>query len=99
MVSQTRQSISVKKMELVKNNKTKQEKPMYSNNKEIRDVADVAARIMAGLPPLQEKLHPNQQKIDVHEPEKDKITAHDFKKLRAMKKTPDGKITQLRYAR
>ena len=44
---------------------------MYSNNKEIRDVADVAARIMAGLPPLQEKLHPNQQKIDVHEPEKD----------------------------
>jgi hypothetical protein len=37
-------------------------------------------------------LHPNQQKIDVHEPEKDKITAHDFKKLRAMKKTPDGKV-------
>jgi hypothetical protein len=65
---------------------------MYSNNKEIRDVADVAARIMAGLPPLQEKLHPNQQKIDVHEPEKDEITAHDFKKLRAMKKTKDGKV-------
>ena len=37
-------------------------------------------------------LHPNQQKIDVHEPEKDKITAHDFKKLRTMKKTPDGKV-------
>lgn len=32
------------------------------------------------------KLHPNQQKIDVHEPEKDEITADDFKKLRAMKK-------------
>ena len=31
--------------------------------------------------------HPNQQAIDVHEPEKDEITAHDFKKLRAMKKT------------
>ena len=61
---------------------------MYSNNKEIRDVADVAARIMAGLPPLQEKLHPNQQKIDVHEPEKDELTADDFKKLRAGKK-PD----------
>ena len=30
-------------------------------------------------------LHPNQQKIDVHEPEKDEITAHDFKKLRADK--------------
>ena len=63
---------------------------MYSDNKQIRDVADVAARIMAGLPPLQEKLHPNQQKIDVHEPEKDELTADDFKKLRAGKK-PDVK--------
>jgi len=36
--------------------------------------------------------HPNQQRIDVHEPEKDEITADDFKKLRAMKKTPDGKV-------
>jgi hypothetical protein len=66
------------------------EKPMYSNNKEIRDVADVAARIMAGLPPLEEKLHPNQQKLDVHEPEKDELTSDDFKKLRAGKK-PDVK--------
>jgi hypothetical protein len=32
------------------------------------------------------KLHPNQQKLDVHEPEKDELTADDFKKLRAMKK-------------
>ena len=32
------------------------------------------------------KLHPNQQKIDVHEPEKDKLTADDFKKLRGGKK-------------
>ena len=63
---------------------------MYSDNKQIRDVADVAARIMAGLPPLEEKLHPNQQKIDVHEPEKDELTADDFKKLRAGKK-PDMK--------
>ena len=39
-------------------------------------------------------LHPNQQRIDVHEPEKDKITAHDFKKLRAMKKDSNGKITK-----
>ena len=31
-------------------------------------------------------LHPNQQKLDVHEPEKDKLTKHDFKKLRSMKK-------------
>jgi hypothetical protein len=43
---------------------------MFGDNKQIRDVADVAARIMAGLPPLQEKLHPNQQKIDVVDDEK-----------------------------
>ena len=61
---------------------------MYSNNKEIRDVADVAARIMAGLPPLQEKLHPNQQRIDVVDDEK--IDGKDFAKLRAGKK-PDVK--------
>ena len=41
---------------------------------------------------MEANLHPNQQRIDVHEPEKDKITAHDFKKLRAMKKTKDGKV-------
>jgi hypothetical protein len=63
---------------------------MFGDNKQIRDVADVAARIMAGLPPLQEKLHPNQQKLDVHEPEKDELTSDDFKKLRAGKK-PDVK--------
>lgn len=33
-----------------------------------------------------EALHPNQQVLDVHEPEKDKLTADDFKKLRAGKK-------------
>ena len=57
---------------------------MYSDNKQIRDVADVAARIMAGLPPLEEKLHPNQQKIDVVDDEK--IDGKDFAKLRKMKK-------------
>ena len=36
---------------------------------------------------LTEGLHPNQQKLDVHEPEKDKLTAQDFKMLRAKKKT------------
>jgi len=41
---------------------------------------------------MEANLHPNQQRIDVHEPEKDKITADDFKKLRAMKKTKDGKV-------
>jgi hypothetical protein len=33
-----------------------------------------------------EAMHPNQQVLDVHEPEKDKLTADDFKKLRAGKK-------------
>lgn len=61
---------------------------MFGDNKQIRDVADVAARIMAGLPPLQEKLHPNQQKIDVVDDEK--IDGKDFAKLRAGKK-PDVK--------
>jgi len=61
---------------------------MYSDNKQIRDVADVAARIMAGLPPVQEALHPNQQKIDVVDD--DKIDGKDFAKLRAGKK-PDVK--------
>ena len=59
---------------------------MYSDNKLIRDVADVAARIMSGQQPVTEKLHPNQQKLDVHEPEKDELTFDDFKKLRAGKK-------------
>ena len=31
------------------------------------------------------KLHPNQQKLDVHEPKKDKLTSHDFRELRAGK--------------
>ena len=50
------------------------------DNKTTRSVADIVANIMS------EKLHPNQQKLDVHEPEKDKLTADDFKKLRSMKK-------------
>ena len=58
---------------------------MYSNNKQIRDVANIAAQIMSGQQPVTEKLHPNQQQLDVHEPEKDELTADDFKKLRAKK--------------
>jgi len=64
---------------------------MYSNNKQIRDVANIAAQIMSGQQPVTEKLHPNQQKLDVHEPEKDELTADDFKKLRAGKKAPEVK--------
>ena len=35
------------------------------------------------------KLHPNRQKLDVHEPEKDELTSQDFKKLRSGKKVKD----------
>jgi hypothetical protein len=49
-------------------------------DKSIKNVAEAAAKIMA------EKLHPNQQKLDVHEPEKDKLTSKDFEMLRAGKK-------------
>ena len=58
---------------------------MYSDNKQIRDVADVAAKIMYGQQPVTEKLHPNQQQLDVHEPEKDELTSDDFKNLRGKK--------------
>jgi hypothetical protein len=34
----------------------------------------------------EKKLHPNQQVLDVHEPEKDELTAKDFEMLRAGKK-------------
>ena len=59
---------------------------MFSNDKKIQNVADAVSKIMMG-----EKLHPNQQKLDVHEPEKDKLTADDFKKLRAGKKATEVK--------
>lgn len=35
---------------------------------------------------IAEALHPNQQKLDVHEPEKDELTAKDFEMLRKGKK-------------
>jgi hypothetical protein len=60
---------------------------MYSDTKTTRSVADAVTKIMMG----EKALHPNQQKLDVHEPEKDELTADDFKKLRAGKKTPEVK--------
>ena len=71
---------------------------MYSNNKLIRDVADVAARIMSGQQPVTEKLHPNQQQLDVHEPEKDELTADDFKKLRAKKEVKKEEVESVEEA-
>ena len=60
---------------------------MTTTNEKLRNVAEVAAKIMMG----EKALHPNQQKLDVHEPEKDELTADDFKKLRAGKKAPEVK--------
>ncbi len=68
---------------------------MYSNNKLIRDVADIAAQIMSGKQPVTEKLHPNQQQLDVHEPEKDELTADDFKKLRAKKEVKKEEVESI----
>jgi len=58
---------------------------MEFENKKLRDVADIAARIMMG----EKALHPNQQKLDVHEPEKDELTAKDFEMLRNKKKVKE----------
>ena len=55
--------------------------------KELGGVADAVTKIMMG----EKALHPNQQKLDVHEPEKDELTADDFKKLRAGKKAKEVK--------
>ena len=55
---------------------------MTTTNEKLRNVAEIAAKIMMG----EKALHPNQQKLDVHEPEKDELTAKDFEKLRAGKK-------------
>lgn len=55
---------------------------------------------MLGTPPinkdaeLDEALHPNQQKLDVHEPEKDELTAKDFEKLRASKKAKAKPVSE-----
>jgi len=59
---------------------------MTTTNEKLRNVAEIAAKIMIG-----EKLHPNQQKLDVHEPEKDELTAKDFEMLRAGKKAKEVK--------
>jgi len=62
---------------------------MSINNENLRNVAQAALDIMT-----EKKLHPNQQKLDVHEPEKDELTADDFKKLRAMKKEETEQVDE-----
>jgi hypothetical protein len=61
---------------------------MFTNSKFVsQDLQDAIKKVMSGGSVEEAKvIHPNQQRIDVHEPEKDEITADDFKKLRGMKK-------------
>jgi hypothetical protein len=61
-------------------------------------VADIAAQIMSGKQPVTEKLHPNQQQLDVHEPEKDELTSDDFKKLRAKKEVKKEEVETVEEA-
>jgi len=57
------------------------------------DMKSISQKLQDDIRTIMEAgLTPKQQNIDVHEPEKDKLTADDFKKLRAMKKTPAGKV-------
>ena len=51
------------------------------NDKILKSVAEAVKQVLAT-----EKLHPNQQKLDVHEPEKNKLTSKDFEMLRKDKK-------------
>jgi len=60
---------------------------MYSNNKQIRDVADVAARIMSGQQPVAEELKGGQKKIDKNH--NNKIDGQDFAILRGEKKVKE----------
>jgi len=65
---------------------------MYSNNKQIRDVADVAARIMSGQQPVVEELKGGQKKIDKNH--NGKIDGQDFAILRGQKK-PEVKAEEV----
>ena len=57
------------------------------------DMRSISQKLQDDIRTIMEAgLTPKQQNIDVHEPEKDQLTADDFKKLRAMKKDPNGKV-------
>jgi len=60
---------------------------MNSDNKQIRDVADVAARIMSGQQPVAEELKGGQVKIDKNH--NGKIDGQDFKILSGEKKVKE----------
>jgi hypothetical protein len=68
---------------------------MYTD-KITQAVAEAVKQILAT-----EKLHPNQQKLDVHEPEKDELTSKDFEMLRKGKKTEvkEAKFDPLKHVK
>jgi len=57
-----------------------------------QSVAEAVKKVLAT-----EKLHPNQQKLDVHEPEKDKLTRKDFEMLRSNKKPKNEAFNPLKH--
>jgi hypothetical protein len=61
---------------------------MYTDNNQVRNVAEAAYKIMVG-----EKLHPNQQQLDVVDDEK--IDGKDFAKLRAKKEVKKEEVEEL----
>ena len=65
---------------------------MYSNNKQIRDVADVAARIMSGQQPVAEELKGGQKKLDKNH--NGKLDGQDFKILRKEEELQDEEVEQ-----
>jgi hypothetical protein len=58
----------------------------YSSFRPVTAQAKPKAELVESKQEVAEKLHPNQQVLDVHEPEKDELTSADFKKLRSLKK-------------
>lgn len=62
---------------------------MFNNNMfNDKKLQQAVLAVMTGqsVEEAKKPLHPNQQKLDVHEPEKDELTAKDFEMLRAGKK-------------
>jgi len=59
-----------------------------------QSVAEAVKKVLAT-----EKLHPNQQKLDVHEPEKDKLTRKDFEMLRSNKKPKNEAFDPLKHVK
>lgn len=76
---------------IIKESKTKYDKEMQ----EQEDARKALWEKKMGKKPL----HPNQQKLDVHEPEKDELTGKDFEILRAGKKNMKKEEAELKEAK